>query len=238
VSSTEPATTASIGSVVLDVVECPTSYGGGPPSTPTASLPSTIAVNLPSTLASELSYYSNGTRTMEPLMGPKGWSCQVAVGADGSVGVQVFPGRTAPSGGSGHALLNGSSPDLVAFSDAACQGCVYATVCAYVPAAATQLGYTSSGIACPALPAGESVDWISGSPTTPGPPIADAIAYEIPAAASSALAVNGLVLYRLPAPGGGGGGAASGESCALPDAQRSLCTAALNDFVTRSWMLP
>jgi hypothetical protein len=112
---------------------------------------------------------------------------------------------------------------------------VYVTVCAFLTNAGQQLGYANTGIPCRPRPANESVDWITGSPSNTGPVVHDAIGFE-----DSTLpdARNGIVLYDYSTNlNRGPGGTASQETCTLPEPDHALCTAILNDFYRRAWMM-
>ena len=217
-SSTEASTPSA-----LSVVECPTTYGAGRPSYG-AVLSETIDVELPRSATAELSYYSNDTRTLPPIMGPRGWNCRIEVGADGTTGVNLYPG---PSQNSSQSHL----PTIQAASASACQGCVFANVCGFVPGAAQQLGYTNSGIGCAPRPVGETTSWIRGSAFETGI-IRDVIGFSDPGKPSP---TNGVELYDYPT--SQGGGSSSSETCNLPDTLRQLCTAILNDFINRAWQI-
>jgi hypothetical protein len=222
--------TNQAASAVVPVVECPTTYGVVGGTIPNPPLPTSITVNLPSGVATKLSFYSNQTRTLTPVLGPKNWHCSVAVGADGSTGVDLWPSGTAEaaSGAAGQ-------PGVQAASDSACQGCVYATVCGFVSTAGEQLGYADAGIPCRPRPTGESVDWITGSASSPGTVVHDVIRFEDPTLPDPR---NGIVLYHYSTNlNGGPGGSASQEICTLPSAEHALCTAILNDFDNRSWLI-
>ena len=63
------------------------------------------------------------------------------------------PGKSPTPVGTGH-------PEVQAASDSACQGCVYTTVCTFVPGAGQQLGFAM--LPCDPRPKGELVTWLSG----------------------------------------------------------------------------
>jgi hypothetical protein len=227
-----PSTTVANSSAppAVPVVECPTAYGIVGGSIPNPPLPTSIAVNLPSTVAAQLSYYSNQTRNLTPVMGPRNWHCSVAVGADGSTGVDLWPPGAAQAN-----LGTAGQPGVLAISDGACQGCVYVTVCDFATNAGRQLGYTNSGLPCRPRPANESVDWITGSASSAGPSVHDVIGFEDPTVPDPR---NGIVLYDYSTTlNGGPGGSASQETCTLPEADHVLCTAILNDFDSKAWMM-
>lgn len=234
-------TTSSSGPVTLPVVECPTSRGVG--GTPPAAYPSTIAASLNPTMAEEVSYYSDDTRSLLPIMGPRGWDCSVGVGADGSTVVAVFPASES-SAFSGNPLYPQPftpSPNqaVVAYSPAACQGCIYDLVCPLIAYAGQQLGQV--GQPCPgAKPSDESVDWLNGSPSgTVGTGASDEVAFEDPpgvagdgSPSGGPYPSNGVINYTY---GPLSEGMASSMTCTLPASGHSVCTAILNDFTTRGW---
>jgi hypothetical protein len=219
------------------VVECPTERGA--PSTPQAALADTIATELPPATAAQLAFYSDDTRSMTPILGPRGWTCKVLVGADGSTVVTVAPpGSPLPT------FSQASTPRLTdaitAQSGSACQSCVYGIACAFVPHADTQLGYPGMPCGAP-KPAREQVTWLNGSPNSTAPVRSDAIAFEDPpgvagngSPSGGADPANGLVLYDYT---GLGHGSASTETCTLPASEHAVCTAVLNDFDTRAWLM-
>jgi S1-C subfamily serine protease len=210
-----PTTNSSV-----EVVECPTTWGA-PPS-PLSSTPNPIPVNLPSNVADQLNYYTTQTASVPPLFGPEGWACNATVGADGSTGIDIYPpGSPAPSSGSP------GQPGIHAASDGACQSCVWATVCRFVPAAGQQLSYTSR--TCPAAPYGETAYWIKGSSDS-STPVNDVVGFTDPASPNP---INGAVLYKNSA----SFGSASQDTCTLPATEHSLCTVILNNFISQAWLM-
>jgi hypothetical protein len=208
--------TTTPGPPQVPVIACQSSYGV-PPSRGGAVLPRVITIDLPRTAADLLSYYTNDTRTLAPILAPRSWPCRAQVGADGTTGFDIRPAT-----GTG-------TPGVDAASDSACQGCVYSTVCAFVPGAAAQLGY--AGLPCPALGAGTRVDFLKGSAATAGPVVDDVIRFTDPTVPTP---TRGVVLYRYHA---GLGGSASQETCNLPAAAPDLCPAILQAFVRAAWLL-
>ena len=204
----------------VPVVACPSSYGAGAPAHRPV-VPRTLRPGVAARVAKMLAYYTNDKRTLAPVLAPRGWQCEVQVGADGTTGVDVYPPGTSPTpSGTGH-------PEVQAASDSACQGCVYSSVCALVPGAGGQLGF--SGLPCAPRGKGEVVTWLSGSPKDQ-PPLHDVIAFAEPGRDPT----HGVVLYEYTA---GRGGEASEETCTLPASQHPLCTAVLNTFVAHGWLM-
>ncbi len=211
---------ATIGPPV-PVVACASSYGAGPP-TGHPALPQALRPGLAARVAKMLAYYTNDKRTLAPVLAPRGWQCAVQVGADGTTGVDVYPPGTSPTpSGTGH-------PEVQAASGSACQGCVYSIVCALVPGAGGQLGF--SGLPCAPRSKGEVVTWLSGSAKDDRPPVHDVIAFDEPGHDPT----HGVVLYQYLV---GQGGGASEETCTLPANQHALCTAILNNFVAHKWLM-
>ena len=197
-----------------------------------------MAVNVSAPLASQLAYYSNDTRSLEPVLAPRGWDCRVTIGADGSTEVAVYPpGAPVPSPGA----ANVNAQAVVASSTSACQGCTYTAVCMFVPAVGQQLGFVGTGIACPTRPLAEQVTFLSGSPDNNGGIVADEIGFLDPPGlkgtgepSGGKNPANGIVLYRFTSESGG---TSATETCTLATPDHALCTAVLNDLAARSWMV-
>jgi len=65
-------------------------------------------------MASRLAYYSDQAQITPPILGPRGWSCAAAIGAEETVSISVYPHNG-----------SGSGPELVAeHDDAPCTGCM------------------------------------------------------------------------------------------------------------------
>jgi hypothetical protein len=237
-------TAPSASSDVVPVIECPTTYGGQNPGAPSATYPSTIALSISATVAQQLAAYSNDTRSLAPILGPRGWSCPVGVGADGGTSVTILP----PSGTAPMSAAGGQkSPPLIsAYWPSACMSCVYAIVCPFIPDAAQQLGYP--GVPCPSSPPSqETVTFVNGSPTTAASAdIQDVIEFTDPPGITGDAGgsggpdpAEGVVLYDSFSGSGTTGQStfASQESCALPASAEALCTAIIGDFVERAWLM-
>lgn len=193
----------------LPVVSCPTSMGIARPA---VRLPRSRPVAVPQVLAADLSVYADNQGVME-LLGPKGWNCAAAIGADGSGGVTVYPAGAGPS-----------SPVAITGSEtSACVGCTLAQACQLFPSAATALR-SAIGQACPARrPATETVATIAaGIVTFEDPPGVKGDGQpsggEYPA--------NGVMTYHPTAQDG-----SWQETCTLPASEKNVCTAVLNTFV-------
>jgi len=212
---------ASAVSPVVPVVDCPSQYGVGPP-TGLPVLPRQMKLELPAGVASKLSFYTDHTRMLAPVLGPRGWACNVLIGADGSGGVNIYPSGSPQPG------LTSGKPLVSALSDGACQGCVWSAVCAYVKGAGTQLG--QSGLKCTPRPKGERVTWLEGSATKGTPPVHDVIATALPTKPDP---FNGVLLYDYVK----SEGSASMGYCTLPAAEHQWCSDILNFFVKEQWLM-
>jgi hypothetical protein len=131
----------------IPVVVCPTSFGLPDESMP--PVPSTMTATVSPEVAAQVTFYGNGMRT---LLGPKGWICEAAVGADGSSSMTITPpGQPTPEGS--------PLPDhqaVTAFTGGACVGCIATMACGLFPEAWKLFEYDD--LACPTTtPAGELV---------------------------------------------------------------------------------
>lgn len=223
--------------VTVPVNECPTQQGI--PQTQSEQIPSTIALTLPSEVAHKVAFYSDSTRSLAPILGPKGWSCSVGEAVDGGIGVSIYPAsETADFPATYNASQVPPSPSVVikASDDGGCQSCVADTVCPYVPEAEVESGY---GQSCPtSLLPDETVKWLNGSP---GPGFNgtanDLISFTIPAGSpkpgvsSGRFADEGVLSYQSM-----DSEASDSElDCVLPPADENVCQAAFSDFINRSW---
>ncbi len=154
----------------VPVVSCGSTYVGSPLSGPTE--PTTERTTLSPGVASKLAFYTDRKRTLPPILGPRGWSCEVMIASDGTISVHIYPRGTKPQPPASGRI------GIVAGSDSVCQGCVYDTVCPFDPGAARALGF--SGLPCSPLAKGEVVTWEQGSPKDNKPPVHDIIGFVIP----------------------------------------------------------
>jgi hypothetical protein len=181
-------------------------------------------------VAARLEYFSDNVRNLTPVLGPRGWKCQVQVGADGSSGVNIYPEGASPT--SKTAITVQSSP--------ACQGCVWAMVCSLVPGSAKQVGVGQP--ACPSTrPKRERVKFESGNPNAIGR-VQDVVVFQDPAdvkgegiPSGGPNPANGALLYDWDKHDGG---SASLETCTLPKAQFDMCSASVSNFGARNWGMP
>ncbi len=202
--------TAGLVTASVPVASCPTSLGIDRPAVP---LPRSRPVAVPKALAAGLTVYADNQGVME-VLGPKGWSCTAAIGADGSGGVTVYPPAAGPS----------SPVAIIGSETSACVGCTISQACPLFPSAAK--AYSSQfGQACPARPDAETVT-----------PIATGIvAFQDPPGvkgdgqpSGGQYPANGVMTYHPSAPDG-----SWQETCTLPASKKNICTTALNTFV--SW---
>ena len=95
--ATTTTTSAALATTMatLAVVACPTTYAIS--VTTTTTLPTSISVSVPAVAASNLVVYGDDNGIMM-MIGPKGWTCNAAYGADGSGGLLLSPaGESVPS---------------------------------------------------------------------------------------------------------------------------------------------
>jgi serine/threonine protein kinase len=225
-STSAPAVSASPS---LAVNECPSTYGIE--QTPAPRIPSTIAVSLPASEADQLAFYSDSTRSVDPVLAPVGWSCSASVGADGSTIVSVFPsGEPDPNAATGS--LPASTQGVIAYSPSACQGCVASLVCPIFTNADNQLGYT--GQSCPTEPPAEQQTFLAGSATTDY----GTVDLTDPSGVQGTVQMSGGNYEAFGAmryDDSVGEGQAAAISCVLQQNEADLCSAITSDFVNRGW---
>jgi serine/threonine protein kinase len=206
------STAAGLVTASLPVVSCPTSLGIDHPAVP---LPRSRPVKVPKVLAAGLSVYGDNQGVME-VLGPRGWSCTAAIGADGSGGVTVYPPGAGPSS---PVAIDGSQTS-------ACVGCTLGQACTLFPSAAK--AYRSQfGQACPTRPpAAETVVPIA----------AGIVAFQDPPGvkgdgqpSGGQYQASGVMTYPPSAQDDG----SWLETCTMPPSEKNICTAVLNTFV--SW---
>ena len=193
----------------VPLVVCQTRYGTPPPKR--AAFPSETTLSISTPLAASLAAYTDGEGLMA-VAAPRGWRCSAAIGADGSGQVRVVPPKPARE-------------VVVGSETSACYGCTTGQACALFPAAARayQAAYHS---ACPARrPPREAVYYLSKT----------LVAFEDPPYVKGEAALSGgpypanAVMTYIP----GNEDGSYLESCTLPEAAHSTCTAILNDFVDK-----
>src|SRR5579871_3969218 len=209
----------------IPVKSCPTTYGVEPGSSSGPKGPSQLKTSLARNVAEQLSFYSDSSREVEPILGPAGWQCSVSVGADGTTRVLIYPpGVLTPR------TQNGTEETMaVTFNQIpACRECVGDLVCPIFVNALTQLGYTAPSSYCPGFePPTESVRFLQGGPTSNygialvADPAGDSGTNEL---SGGDYAATGAVNYFA----GGEEPGASSVSCVLPRAYQDVCQAVVN----------
>jgi hypothetical protein len=194
-------------------VTCPTTFGL--PDETMGPVPATMTATVTSEVAEKITFYGNGTRA---LLGPKGWHCEAAVGADGSTSMTVTPpGQPTPEGS--------PPPDhqaVTAYTGGGCVGCIATMACGLFPEAWKL--FDQPGLSCPSTsPARELVTRrLPGSAVFEDPP-GVAGTGEPSGGRYRAL---GLLVFD---PGTGAGGAGNDFpsalkiTCTLPDALAQVC---------------
>lgn len=184
-----------------------------------------VTVVVPGGSAAGLAAYTDDQGLMR-LLGPQGWSCTAAYGADGSGGVVVYPaGESVPANwGAGWRLPAGSSVQAIIGSQtSACTNCAVAQACPLFGSAAKSF-QANFGRPCPgARPAAESTTQVS-----PG-----VIAFADPAGvlgdgnpSGGSYPANGVMTYHPGNPDG-----SWVETCTMPAASKAVCTSTLNYFL-------
>jgi len=237
-STTSTSTTAAAtASLALPVVECPSHYGAGP--APPSKYPSTIAVSLPAAVSAQLSYYSDSTRSVLPILAPRGWNCSAGIGADGGVSVDVFPSDTFNNDPS--SFKRSDAQGVLVDAIPGCQSCISGMACPLVPAAVE--GSLSLYSPCPSRrPQAEEVQWAIGSPNTPASDYTYDLVYftDPPGVAGDGdpsggpFTARGVLLFTN---GPDISTSAPLETCTLSTHLAGLCTPILNDFSIREGRL-
>jgi hypothetical protein len=178
-------------------------------------VPASMTATVSAAVAAQVAFYGNGTRT---LLGPKGWHCEAAVGADGSTSMTITPpGQATPTGS--------PPPDhqaVTVFTEGACVGCIATLACGLFPEAWKL--FDTPGSSCPTTsPAGEMI-------TRPMP---RSVIFEDPPGVAGTgepsggrYRALGLLVFD-PGTGAGGSGtdfpSALKITCTLPDAMAQVC---------------
>jgi Domain of unknown function (DUF4850) len=170
---------------------------------------------VPRALAGHLSVYTDNQGIMA-LVGPKGWTCTAAYGADGSGGVGVQPPGAKSS----------SPPAITGSETSACAGCTLDQACVLFTNAQQTLRTLYDNEPCPARrPAAETVVSVaSGIKAFDDPPGVKGDG-QLSGGQDPA---NGVMTYHPSAQAG-----SWLETCTLPSNEKDLCTAILNAFI--SW---
>jgi serine/threonine-protein kinase len=198
----------------IPFVVCPTSG----PNNPSSSLPTAISVSVPRNQAGQLAFYGDNVGN-DHVLAPAGWTCSAFVGQDGGTTVTVVPnGQALPQGN--FAAFSGQS---VAISATSCFSCALDAAAPLFPAAASQDENSFPGVTLNTRPPGESVFAISST-------IVDF--HDPPGVAGDGIGSGGpygthgvLIFVEDPI-------RTQNASCTLPDAQKSLCTTIVNQFIS------
>ncbi len=224
--SSTTVTSAATGTTVatLAVVPCPTTYAIA--VTTTTTLPASVSVGVPAAAAANLVVYGDDHGIMM-MIGPKGWTCHAAYGADGSGGLLISPaGESVPSDpDSGwHLPASSSVQAIVGYEVGASPVQAAGLACPLFSAAATEYQQTF-GHACTPHPTAESVVG-TGSFEAGFEDPAGVAGDGMPSGGTNP--ANGVMFYLPSGPGRSAGYLAT---CTLPVAQHDVCTAVLNHFV-------
>lgn len=223
-------TTTSGGPAVVSgkvpVVACPTTRGvpeSGPARFGRELKPAHI-VDVPL-----FSYYTDDSRQVTPLLGPRGWRCHVVVAADGGVSITLAPPLIAVREEPSTALVR-----IRAEAEPACQGCVYALVCAYLPTA-DQLVKDFGKCAERRRPR-THLTWLVGPPGQQGTAVARIDRPKIITCGSIAAGCwhSSVILLRSNPKARR---SASREWCGLTGSAYRLCSVLFADFRARQWGL-
>jgi hypothetical protein len=221
-TATNVSNTSQPVTATLQVVTCPTSYGVTPPPAP-KSIPNTLDALIPQSLAGQLSVYADQAGIMD-VLGPTGWKCTASFGADGSGGISITPsGEVLPSTSS---LPSGSPIEaIIASQNGGCQGCASVQACPFFAAAATADPGT-----CPAKTPAEAILKLAPNLVS----ILDPPGVSGSADPSGGSYPANAVLTYTEHQGQSGTSVSSWlETCTLPNTEKGICTAVLNDFITR-----
>lgn len=219
----------------VKVTECSTVYGAGRP--PPGHGGKTEHITVPSTVVGKVGLYTDARRTVEPLLGPKGWSCDAVVGADGSVSLTLAATRSLlrhRSASVGSKTASGG-PGIHASTNGGCQGCMALQVCGLFPSDLAALG--AAGTTCRSTPPRRETDTeVAGSPSAGYGTVAF---IDPPNVKGTGTGSGGRdrALGVVTASGNpnGSGGSDAVVSCVLPRADYSLCASVVQRFVVTNW---
>ena len=225
-STTTTTAAVAMTTTTLAVVVCPTSYAIA--VTTTTTPPASVSVTVPVAAAANLVVYGDDNGIMM-MIGPKGWTCHAAYGADGSGGLLLAPaGDSVPSDpDSGWHLPPSSTAQAIVGYEVGVSPVQAALLACPLFSAAAAVYKQTFGHTCTPHPTAESVVGTGSN---------DA-GFEDPAGVAGdgmpsggTYPANGVMLYLPSYPGRS---AAYVATCTLPVAQQGVCTAVLNDFVMR-----
>jgi hypothetical protein len=229
-STSTPSTTATTsgpttsgpvpGTTTVAVATVVCSTTNGVPVTHVTPPPATVSVTgVPADLTTSLSVYTDANGVLR-VVGPRGWTCQAKVAADGSAQVVVVPPGNTPTV-SGPYQADGAAA-VAASTTSACAGCTVGQACPLFPAAAT--AYQSEfGAPCPhTRPAAEQVFTVSSTVMgfSDPPQVAGS---GVPSGGS--YTAHGVMTY---VPGSQNGSFL--DTCTVADSLMPLCTVSLDNF--------
>lgn len=230
-----PQTAATV-TATLPVIPCTSTYGTE--TAPPSHYGSTSKVTIPSALVGKVALYSDSSRSMAPLIGPRGWSCSASIGVDGSAGLSIYPkgkGRPPKYSSSGPITYPAKTQLISAQSTPACQLCVGEQVCGIFPHALV-LAYPTQS--CGALsPVDEKRTFVVGSATAGY----GTVLFTDPAGVKGTGTASGGDYPATGVLSYGSGGTSSSQgaeetlSCVLPPANAAVCHAIVGKFISDHW---
>jgi hypothetical protein len=221
-----PTTTLAVPTTV-GTTECPTDLGIGDAAGFGSIGLTNVTPRAPIAGLGPITAYRDTHRFTE-LLGPPGWTCHALDAADGSIGLNLYAPGSAPGssgglpwlGGPGANITNGITSQIVP----ACVGCIQAMVCGVFPAAPAAL---NADIPCTNSPGAGETD-ITLDPSV--------VSFSVPAGVKGTwdntdgtAPADGVVMFM----NRGSHYEAYMAVCVLPSSQHAVCTAVLDDFVTR-----
>ncbi|HLI57430.1 MAG TPA: hypothetical protein VKY26_10430 [Actinomycetota bacterium] len=209
---------------MLPNVTCPTSFGITDPDVQAST--AQVRTDVPAALASQLATYTDRAGILT-IVGPRGWQCEASIGADGTGVLVVVPPQESlnpePTG-----FLPDQREGIGATETSACAGCRYALVCPVLIDPGDQATY---GPCANSRPPAETVSRLSASSASfEDPP--NVAGDGSPSGGPNP--ANGVVLLQSTAAGSAPEDQTGfGETCTLPAAEHSICTAILDEFLAR-----
>jgi hypothetical protein len=197
--------------VSLPVVGCSTEHGDSTPNGVPTYLASSRGATLPAGAAKALAWYTGDVRHERTLrvLAPRGWTCSALIATDGGWSITVSPQGTDPSN------YDATLPEEVSLHGSY-NGPGASEACSYFQSAHA-VGVATGGGSC------EPGD--GARVTLKGKHLAMIVA---PPAGAIRFSTRRFLLWYPE-----DDNAAQGADCRLPGAQRSLCTAILNEALAR-----
>jgi hypothetical protein len=182
-----------------------------------------------------LSYYSDETLRLQPVIAPRGWHCQVDLYGNGSVLLMASPrplhsNTLSLLGRAGQEKI--SSPLVTFYFSSVCSSCVFVASCGAITASSKMKGFGP----CPqAASSKQRKTVIRGSSPTGqttvlfvDPPHVKGIGWP----SGGLHAASGAVVYqRRPSP------ETSIATCAVSMSEQHLCQSITSSFVQEKWLL-